>query len=137
MACTQTVKVTYDKKKNPARYELLCAGTCADGNACKKKTTTDASGSTREYCRCTNGEDDTCHIVLYTVRKKPGGKVEDTYFQCEWDPNAACPAATPKCVPVPVRSGTFADDPDSIEWMEFECQCVKEAQAGPKHPRYL
>jgi hypothetical protein len=35
MPCSQRVRVTYDKDKNPKKYELICEGKCADGKDCK------------------------------------------------------------------------------------------------------
>jgi hypothetical protein len=116
---------------------LICEGECDDKTACKKKPEEKLVGKihvTREFCACNNGEgeeDKKCHIVLYTERKKKGGKIEQQYFKCEWDDKNKCPDKT-KCAARPHSNGMFEDDPEKLKWMEFECACVPEDEAWPE-----
>ena len=132
MPCSQQVKVTYDKDKRPIKYELLCSGQCDDDKKdCKRKEEekiVDKKHVTREFCACNEGKADeplTCHIVLYTVRKKKGEKVIEQYFKCEVDDKNKCPDGQ-KCAPWVVGTKRFDDDPEKTEANFFECQCVPE-----------
>lgn len=133
MACTQIVRVTYDKKRNPTSMKLICTGNCADKTPCgTKEETNAATGITKEFCACNGGkgdESEDCHIVLYTVRKH--GKVVDRYFECVASTKTPCEKKK-TCAPVPVGNGSYEDDPEKLEWMEFECECVSEDEVWPK-----
>jgi len=133
MPCKQQVKVTYDKKKHPLTYELLCSGQCDDDKKdCKRKEVPSGKpNETKQFCACNEGKGDEpldCHIVLYTVKTK---RSEEHYFTCEIDKTKKCPAGQ-KCVAVPVERDPFPDDATATLAYYFECRCVDEDKTWPE-----
>jgi hypothetical protein len=125
MACKDKVKVTYDAKENPIKWELICEGTCADGTACKNHPEVPdpkLPHTTREFCACKAGKDDEstdCHIVIYRVKPPKGNP--DTYFKCEGAANCKKgQTCAPAFVPHPVVKGA------PVEWREFTCECQSD-----------
>jgi hypothetical protein len=132
MPCDSRVRVWYDDKKHPVRYELICDGKCKAGDAkdCvphKAAEATIQETVTTEYCCCNGcdgGETTGCHIVIRTVKKPDKDPV--IKMRCKGN---AC-AADEKCAPVPVYQGEVpmpdADGDFTGKmglWIEFRCEC--------------
>jgi hypothetical protein len=142
MPCESKVRIWYDEKNKPAKYELICEGKCDDETGkppCAQQEV--GKPPTLKFCGCKDDfEPKGCQIYL----KIAGGvtTAECSTSKClkkdgNVDPNKKCvprrlPLLGKSELPIPDKDGKYRGKLGrSIVW---ECSCVPKDDPEPEDP---